>query len=46
MDLPIDILINGQNEKRIIGKDGIKIKSTIPPTIDPTGFYLKKLTIQ
>jgi aminopeptidase N len=46
MDLPIDILINGQKEKRIFSKEGIKVKSSIPPTIDPTGFYLKKVTFQ
>jgi hypothetical protein len=43
MDLPFDILINGQIEKKIIGKEGIKIKSNLPPTIDPIGFYLKRI---
>jgi aminopeptidase N len=46
MDLPFDILINGKKEKIIIAKDGIKVKSNLPPTVDPTGYYLKKITIQ
>lgn len=44
MDLPFDILINGKKEKLIIGKDGIKVKTNLPPAIDPTGYYLKKIT--
>jgi aminopeptidase N len=43
MDLPFDILINGKKEKMVIGKDGIKVKSDLPPAIDPTGYYLKKI---
>ena len=45
MDLPIDIMINGKMEKFMIGKDGIKIKSNLPPTIDPIGYYLKKVLL-
>ncbi|MEI6264316.1 MAG: M1 family metallopeptidase [Sphingobacteriia bacterium] len=46
MDLPVDIFINGKIEKRTMGKEGIKIKSTLPPTVDPKGYYLKKVTLQ
>ena len=46
MDLPIDVLMNGKIEKMILGKDAIKVKSVLPPMIDPNGFYLKKVTIQ
>lgn len=46
MDLPVDLLINGKKEKMMLGKEGIKIKSTTPPTVDPMGHYLKKVTLQ
>lgn len=46
MALPIDILMNGKIEKMKVGKEGIKVMSVLPPMIDPSGFYLKKVTIQ
>lgn len=46
MDLPVDILINGKVEKRTMGKEGIKVKSITPPTVDPMGYYLKKVILQ
>jgi len=30
----------------ILGKEPVKVKSVLPPMIDPYGFYLKKVTIQ
>ncbi len=46
MDLPVDFFVNGKTTKMIIGKDGIKVKSAMPPTVDPNGYYLKKVTLQ
>jgi hypothetical protein len=46
MDLPVEIIVNGKPEKMIMGKEGIKIKSSLPPTVDPNGYYLKKITLQ
>lgn len=45
MDLPYNVLINGKIIKLIIGKQGIKVNSDIPPIVDPTGYYLKKVTL-
>lgn len=46
MNLPIDIQLDDKLEKHILVKEGIKIKSSTPPSIDPKGFYLKKITLQ
>ena len=46
MDLPVDMMINNKIEKKILGKDGLKISSQYPPIMDPNGYYLKKVTLQ
>lgn len=46
MDLPVDMVINGKIERMMMSKDGIKIKSILPPIVDPMGYYLKKVVIQ
>ena len=46
MDLPLDILVDGKIEKLTISKEGVKVKSKIPPVIDPIGYYLKKVIIE
>lgn len=46
MDLPVELIVNGKSEKMMMGKEGIKIKSTLPPTLDPMGYYLKKVSVQ
>jgi len=46
MDIPIDIIINNKLEKKILTKEGLKINSTLPPAIDPAGYYLKRVFIQ
>jgi len=46
MDLPVDVLINGKIERIVMGKEGLKLKSTLPPMVDPKGYYLKKVSLQ
>ena len=46
MDLPLEIVINGKAEKITLTKDGVTVNSSHPPMIDPTGYYLKTVTIQ
>ena len=46
MDLPLDILINGKIEKIKLTKEGTTVNSATPPVVDPSGFYLKTVTIQ
>ena len=46
MDLPLEIVINGKTEKITLTKDGVTVNSSHPPMIDPTGYYLKTVTIQ
>ena len=46
MDLPVDMMINNKIEKKILGKDGLKISSQYPPIMDPNGYYLKKVSLQ
>ena len=46
MDLPLDILVNGKLEKYNLTKEGLTISSSMPPIVDPKGFYLKTVTIQ
>jgi hypothetical protein len=45
MDLPVELIVNGKAEKMMLGKEGIKVKSMMPPTVDPNGYYLKKVTL-
>jgi aminopeptidase N len=44
MNLPLDIYMNNKTEKMLLTKEGLKIKSTLPPIIDPNGYYLKKVS--
>lgn len=45
MDLPVEITTNGQTARTIVTKDGLKVTSEMPPTVDGKGYYLKKITI-
>ena len=46
MDLPVEVLIDNEINKMIIPKQGLVIKSKMPPIIDPNGYYLKKVIVQ
>jgi len=46
MPLPIDITTSNGTERLLINKDGIVVQSSIPPSADAKGFYLKKIQIQ
>lgn len=45
MPLKLEVATATGKETIIIGKEGIKLQSTTPPIIDPTGYYLKKVTL-
>lgn len=45
MPLPVEISTSSGTEKITIVKEGIRIKSSSPPQIDPRGYYLKKTTL-
>ncbi|HMI79944.1 MAG TPA: M1 family metallopeptidase [Ferruginibacter sp.] len=46
MPLPIDINTDMGTKRMIIDKAGLTIKSTVPPSVDAKGYYLKKVQIQ
>ena len=46
MALPMDITSSNGTEKKLIGKDGITVTSTVPPLVDAKGYYLKKVLMQ
>jgi len=46
MDLPVEILLDNELKRIVIPQQGIVLRSKMPPTIDPNGYYLKKVTIQ
>jgi aminopeptidase N len=46
MDLPFEVTINGKATRKILGKDGLTVKSNAVPMVDAAGYYLKKVTIQ
>lgn len=43
--LPVEIATSSGTEKITIVKEGIKVKSSSPPQIDPRGYYLKKIIL-
>lgn len=43
MDLPVEITSDKGTQKMILTKEGITIQSSIPPIVDPKGYYLKKV---
>lgn len=45
MPLPVEIATSSGTEKITMVKEGIRIKSSSPPQIDPRGYYLKKTTL-
>lgn len=45
MPLPVEMGTSSGIEKMTMVKEGIKIKSSSPPQIDPRGYYLKKTTL-
>jgi aminopeptidase N len=45
MPLPVEIATSSGTEKITMVKEGIRIKSSSPPQIDPRGYYLKKITL-
>ena len=44
MPLKLEVVTATGKETIMIGKEGIKLQSATPPIIDPTGYYLKKVT--
>jgi aminopeptidase N len=45
IDLPMEITTDSGTTKSIITKEGIKVKSNIPPQVDLGNHYLKKITL-
>lgn len=44
MPLPVEITTSTGTERMMMGKEGLKIKSSSPPQIDARAYYLKKIT--
>jgi hypothetical protein len=46
MPLPVDITTDKGSQKLMVTKEGITIRSSIPPTLDGKGYYLKKIQFE
>jgi hypothetical protein len=46
MSLPVDVTTDKGTQKVMLTQEGITIQSSIPPTLDGKGYYLKKIQFE
>ena len=46
MPLPVDVTTDKGTQKVMLTREGITIQSSIPPTLDGKGYYLKKIQFE
>jgi hypothetical protein len=46
MPLPVDVTTDKGTQKVMLTREGITIQSSIPPTLDWKGYYLKKIQFE
>ena len=46
MPLPIEVTTDRGTHKVLLTREGITLQSSIPPTLDGKGYYLKKILFE